>query len=103
MSNKLIAEFMGGYTPYERFGDSTEYYYRGDYVTLENMKFQTSWDWLMPVINKIRSMDSTYEVEEVGKYDWDNEISHYEFDLELTYESVVEFIKQLNNNEDENN
>jgi len=55
----------------------------------------------MPVINKIRSMDSTYEVEEVGKYDWDNEISHYEFDFELTYESVVEFINQLNNNNNE--
>ena len=44
-------------------------------------------------------MDSTYEVEEVGKYYWDNEISHYEFDLDLTYESVVEYINQYNNNE----
>ena len=44
-------------------------------------------------------MDSTYEVEEVGKYDWDNEISHYEFDLELTYESVIKFIKEYNNEE----
>jgi len=51
------------------------------------------------VINKIRSMDSTYEVEEVGKYDLDNEISYYEFDLELTYESVVEFIKEYNKDE----
>ena len=78
--NKLIAEFMG----YKNPSNAADIWYHYD----------TSWDWLMPVINKIRSMYSTYEVEEVGKYDWDNEISHYEFDLELTYESVVEFIKE---------
>ena len=95
-NNKLIAEFMGYevnhgkcYSP--KYNDGT----------IAPMQFDTSWDWLMPVVNKIRSMDSTYEVEEVGKYDWDNEISHYEFDLELTYESVVEFINQLNNNNNE--
>ena len=81
-NNKLIAEFMGKEI-YQKHHESNYHY---------------SWDWLMPVINKIRSMDSTYEVEEVGKYDCDNEMSHYEFDLELTYESVVEFIKEYNNN-----
>ena len=81
-NNKLIAEFMG----------------KEIYQKHHESNYHCSWDWLMPVINKIRSMDSTYEVEEVGKYDCDNEISHYEFDLELTYESVVEFIKEYNNN-----
>ena len=85
--NKLIAEFMGKeISP----------------ITLSKnawRRYDISWDWLMPVINKIRSMNSTYEVEEVGKYDWDNEISHYEFDLELTYESVIKFIKEYNNEE----
>jgi len=83
-NNKLIAEFMSE-EPKTILGKGKIY-----------KDYSKSWDWLMPVINKIRSMDSTYEVEEVGKYDWDNEISHYEFDLELTYESVVEFIKQQN-------
>ena len=98
MDNKLIAEFMG--RPYEQ-----EYLEKGvggicEEISLnEDLRYHTSWDWLMPVINKIRSMDSTYEVEEVGKYDWDNEISHYEFDLDLTYQSVVELIKEYNNGE----
>lgn len=100
-NNKLIAEFMG----IESFKDSLASLHQGkiniDVDVYEQAKYHSSWDWLMPVINKIRSMDSTYEVEEVGKYDWDNEISHYEFDLELTYESVVEFINQLNNNNNE--
>ena len=124
-NNKLIAEFMGRPTMiwndpdpiegndyrvvyFKQLCDRTALiqYGKGEYnseaevflTELEDieLKYHTSWDWLMPVINKIRSMDSTYEVEQVGKYDWDNEISHYEFDLDLTYESVVEFIKQLN-------
>ena len=91
-NNKLIAEFMGGYTPYERFGDSTEYYYRGHYVTLENMKFQTSWDWLMPVIEKIykeRGLD-----DEIVLMIRD---SVAELNIESTYKFIVEFIKEHNN------
>ena len=91
-NNKLIAEFM------QYDNKSVGLYDYGHTPNNEILKYHTSWDWLMPVINKIRSMDSTYEVEEVGKYDWDNEISHYEFDLDLTYESVVKFINQNNNN-----
>ena len=109
--NKLIAEFMGakGHPKYNSI--EWDIYITGcldvdsdnenaqHFFTPNQMKYHSSWDWLMPVINKIRSMDSTYEVEEVGKYDWDNEISHYEFDLDLTYESVVEYINQYNNND----
>ena len=106
-NNKLIAEFMGYKLMSCNRGKAWDigksipskdhlFPIQGVLHTGNELKFHTSWDWLMPVINKIRSMDSTYEVEEVGKYDWDNEISHYEFDLDLTYESVVEFIKQYN-------
>ena len=94
--NKLIAEFMG-YTHQSDSAFKDENGFWNDFEVFE------TWNWLMPVINKIRSMDSTYEIEEVckeevGKYDWYNDISHYEFDLDLTYESVVEFIKEYNNN-----
>jgi hypothetical protein len=82
--NKLIAEFME-----LNIGKGVQ----ADYTEHE-LKYDKSWDWLIPVINKIRSIDSTYEVEQVGKYDWDDEISHYEFDFDLTYESVVEYIQE---------
>lgn len=78
---------MGGYTPYEKFGDSTEYYYRGHYVTLENMKFQTSWDWLMPVVEKIYLLDAHIDFFRV-------------INFEATYKRVVEFIKEYNKDED---
>lgn len=84
--NELIAEFMGVGKLYEAQSSN------------QWNQYHTSWDCLMLVINKIRSMDSTYEVEEVGKYNWDSEISHYEFNLDLTYESVVEFIKNNKTN-----
>ena len=89
--NQIIAEFMGGYTPYERFGDSTEYYYRGCYVTLENMKFNTSWDWLMPVANEIiKSRDEQ-------NADWDLTDLKYALqttNIEYVYKAVVGFINE---------
>jgi len=51
----------------------------GDY------RFQTSWDWLMPVIAKI--------VEDYGS-GWSFEEG---YDLEVRYKSVVNFIKECNN------
>jgi hypothetical protein len=100
-NNKLIAEFMG----LDSFKDSLASLHQGninlDVDLYEQSQYHTSWDWLMPVINKIKSMNSTYKVEEVVKYDWDcdccSEISHYEFDLELTYKSVIEWIKKCPN------
>jgi len=89
--NKLIAEFMGGYTPYEKFGDNTEYYYKGKYVKLENMEFHKSWDWLMPVVQKCFD---TQQPEE-GQHYFINE-SLLTMDIGVVYDRVVEFIKTYN-------
>lgn len=91
-NNKLIAEFMGGYTPYERFGDSTEYYYKGHYVTLENMKFQTSWDWLMPVIKKINE-----QIDPNVKGLWRMITHPYDYHVGDVFSQVVEFIINIKN------
>ena len=86
--NKLIAEFMGGYTPYERFGDSTEYYYKGEHINLNDMQFNSSWDWLMPVIENIdhlqyapvKGIEDALSTRHIGD----------------THKAVVEFIKTYN-------
>lgn len=98
-NNKLIAEFMGMEHCYRPYGDGfMEVKENGSCIELEDLQYHKSWDWLMPVINKIKSIDSTYEVEEIGKFDWEHkEISHYQIDIDLTHKSVVEFIKQYNN------
>ena len=61
-ANKLIAEFMG------RSGKlcDTLYTFKGVsdlleddiWYTIEQSKFHTSWDWLIPVIDKFTSDDS---------------------------------------------
>ena len=65
--NKLIAEFMGGkknnisdiyYLP--EFGHYFNSYGQiewSDCFRLNELKYHTSWDWLMPVVEKIESFD----------------------------------------------
>jgi len=71
------------------------------------LKYHKSWDWLMPVLNKIRSFDCEFDIEHIGVFEvsrggnWRGKsISHYEFDLDITYNAVVEFIKQHNESTD---
>ena len=45
--NKLIAEFMGYKVGERRRG--------GGYMPENEMKYDTSWDWLMPVVEKIEN------------------------------------------------
>ena len=46
-NNKLIAEFMGVV-----FHDDENQYYSSDGIYMVIHQYHTSWDWLMPVIDK---------------------------------------------------
>ena len=70
--NKLIAEFMG------LSGKC-------------NGKYDKSWDWLMPVVQKCFDTQEPSE----GQYYFINE-SLLTMDIEVVYDRVVEFIKQYN-------
>jgi len=110
--NKLIAEFMGYPPMTDAVDDRTIAYDIGgsimninnthnenddDVFHPDDMKFHTSWDWLMPVIEKCL----------VGEAEQSDEISNttikniYEGicnqDISHAYKSVVEFIKTYNN------
>ena len=71
-ANKLIAEFMG-------MGCSNEEYYprpvrialscvalynSGSWINEDELLFHESWDWLMPVITKLKSIDPDWINEE---------------------------------------
>jgi hypothetical protein len=67
--------------------------YQATYVS--EMKFNTSWDWLMPVTEKISdikgwSLNSTLE--------WLSESQDRDglYDIEGIFQAVVEFINQIN-------
>ncbi len=94
-NNKLIAEFMEFPTHTDAVDDRTIAYYVGESImhtdNTENendcdvfhpndMQFHTSWDWLMPVVEKIYSIDDDV--------DFFKNIS-----LEDTYQAVIEFIE----------
>ena len=91
--NKLIAEFMG----YDDTGHLCQW------------EYHTSWDWLMPVVDKIESFEdenrcAKYNVNmlqcwvEIINNDTSEEIVEAEGinKLQATYKAVVEFIKHIN-------
>jgi len=73
--NKLIAEFMSGEHPLAEITHEAHHNY------------DTSWDWLMPVLIKIERII-------VGEVTW---ISTY-CDIEREYKRAVEWIKKYNDN-----
>ena len=86
--NKLIAEFMG----YENVGTLSnpmyEYGESGGCRSLEDLFYHSSWNWLMPVIDKC------YQ-EHMSKHIADAVMT---CNIDEIYKVVVEFINQLNNN-----
>ena len=103
--NKLIAEFMGFPTQTDVVDDRTLAYYVGksiihtdnkdnenddDVYHPEDMQFNTSWDWLMPVIEKVFILS---EDEEAWRMDIESGLTT--LNIDETYRAVVEFINQL--------
>jgi len=95
--NKLIAEFMGEVVHinpngiyYVDYTTDDEY---NDTLTLEEWaKYHTSWDWLIPVVEKIR------KVSPIITRGWRVLDSIDNFDTILTFKHSVEFIKWYNEN-----
>ena len=76
-NNKLVAEFMG-----DTFYPEVQHWYdsHGSFIG-DALKYHTSWDWLMPVVEKIENISGELILST---------------NLENTYPEVVEFIKQYN-------
>ena len=108
--NKIIAEFMGLENVGTLNNPMFEYGEDGGCRSLEDLDYHTSWDWLMPVVKKIESLN--YDVQIGGgmmarivDIDLDRtkvmkeiEVS-YPTKLETTYKAVVEFINEYNKQE----
>lgn len=99
-SNTLIAEFMGK-TVYPIKGTPEFKKWKGELCDydLSEIKYHISWDWLMPVIQKIRELSV-----------WDDDINSYGFqfdqvlfnyidsEISTVYADCVKFIEWHNQN-----
>ena len=87
-NNKLIAEFMGlsmlAKEVYTRLNEQTG---TTDFLEAKELRYEKSWDWLMPVVQKCYKIDN-----EDG---FDNLVDAVStLDIDGTYKAVVEFINQ---------
>lgn len=96
-NNKLIAEFMGLTEPFElpQFGTIRP---NGDFKTeflAHQLRYHNSWDWLMPVVEKISDMKS-WSIN--ATLDWLSESQERDglYNLSDINKSAVQFINQHN-------
>lgn len=97
--NKMIAEFMD-YTHVLLPVSVGLEYYDGD-----EMEYHSSWDWLMPVVEKIYSLGYHYEIQPRGMVieGWHSSevlvskcFVYDKSQKEIIYDAVVEFINEYN-------
>jgi len=88
--NKRIAQFMG--LRFENNQYYTPTYNSGEWLTESELQYHTSWDWLMPVVEKCFN-GTAVQVEDNKDnfFDIKNSLPN----MEATYKAVVEFIEGL--------
>ena len=97
--NKLIAEFMGVPCDKDLYTPLCPHTGETLFTPTSQMKYDTSWDWLMPVIHRIRdhvNVDMGFEEFDDWRENF-KQIDPYNYSLEQCYKAVVEFIKEYNN------
>jgi hypothetical protein len=93
-NNKLISEFLNDKIIIE----DTEYIISRD---LPNMKFDSSWDWIIPVIKKIRNItNAKLSIDLFDTYrNMNLMLSPFHFNIKEVNEAVIEFIEWYNKQE----
>ena len=93
-NNKLIAEFMGCTNPFNEVTDATLYHVSHGIFELSDLRYDVSWDWLMPVIEKIQDI-----FVDNPELDWQlyDDIRFNVPYLVDTYNAVLYTINQYNN------
>ena len=110
-SNKLIAEFMGLSAIRHHEANKENMYswldeIRGQTILLppSKMNYERSWDWLMPVVEKIENLGFEFFIIENRckvSHNTDNSIEVLSYleggsKIQITYQTVIEFIKWHN-------
>ena len=92
-NNLLIAQFMGAESPYH----AGHFICHNGIATMpKDMKFNLSWDWLMPVVEKC--METDMHSEGIENLLNDMTSAFHNVDIEELYKAVVQFINWYNSN-----
>ena len=107
-TNKLIAEFLGYTQPHPDYPGTT-YWYKKDREPLTVLLFDTNWNWLMEVVEKIqlnskkfgtvtfyglgRTKIDCYNNEQISNR---IDILDQKYGIAPTYKACIEFIKWYN-------
>ena len=92
--NKIIAEFMGYEIIYRPNSNGFIEISDTELCDVDDLEYHKSWDWLMPVISKItkdeRYVENEYRESIMDVVPYGN--------IEDTIKTIVEFIKEYNQN-----
>lgn len=108
--NKVIAEFMGAYYVNDAPEDYPDGYYMNDIDDIpllpDEFYFHSSWDWLMPVVEKIEGLGYGVTIYRKGCHINDVGLSsangfNHSSKIEQTWKACVEFIEWYNKQKDE--
>jgi hypothetical protein len=91
-NNELLAKFLGYTQPHPDYPDSTYWHKKGE-APLTILLFDTDWNWLMEVIEKI--LNESLCLDSMERY---YNITDSIPNIRLAYESCVEFVKWYNEN-----
>lgn len=102
-NNRLIAEFMD----LEKYYEGLEYIHNKCVYSADQLPYNTSWEWLMPVVDKIKNDDSCKILLPMGGLN-DSIVPYInairplnkallDFNHQFIYTSVVAFINWYNN------
>jgi predicted TIM-barrel fold metal-dependent hydrolase len=103
-NNELIAEFMGLPLTKQELEFSGDRKFKT--VPFQKWKYHESWDWLMPVVEKIESLGFIFTIHSdagyIGKHWYKGNIPHFgnvsENKITATYNVVIQFINWYNEN-----
>lgn len=113
--NKLIAEFMGFTKPTNgrleiiKVPIELELKYRAIHIAIKDLKYHSSWDWLMPVVEKIESelyndlkfcVNMAFKECVIAEVDDDFYVFYQESEskIKAVWKAVVQFIDWYNIN-----
>lgn len=90
-TNKLIAEFEGHQINYGF--NKTGVLFLGQHINEDKLLYHSSWNWLIPVIIKIKEIEVAKGIDNVGL---SQQLNPYTYDKDRLYKSVVEYVKSYN-------